>query len=202
MAEATRLQNAIREAEERIMATVEPCITRQIRELENRFETQFTNVQEAMRGIGLQMSELTAARRHGGAGDGATRPATRLTRLDFPNFNHGNVESWIAKCESFFVLDGTQEGDKVSVASIALDDNSFRWFQSLEQGSNNRLTWPNFTEASKMQFGLQFDSPMEELKKLVQTGLLEVYQESFDNLVGITTLMESQKLQCYLGGLQ
>ncbi|KAI5430627.1 hypothetical protein KIW84_035006 [Lathyrus oleraceus] len=72
MAEATRLQNAIREAEERIMGTVEPCITRQIRELENRFETQFTNVQEAMCGTGLHMSELTAARRHGGAGDGAT----------------------------------------------------------------------------------------------------------------------------------
>lgn len=184
------------------MATVEPCITRQIRELENRFETQFTNVQEAMRGIGLQMSELTAARRHGGAGDGATRPATRLTRLDFPKFTRDDVESWIAKCERFFSLDGTQEGDKVSVASIALDDNSFRWFQSLEQGSNGRLTWPNFTEALKMRFSLEFDSPMEELKKLVQTGSLEAYQESFDNLVGRTALTESQKLQCYLGGLQ
>lgn len=71
------------------------------------------------------------------------------------------MESWIAKCECFFVLDGMQEGDKVSVASIALDDNSFRWFQSLEQGSNGRLTWPNFANALKMQFGLEFDSPME-----------------------------------------
>ncbi|CAI8593475.1 unnamed protein product [Vicia faba] len=104
MAEATRMQNAIREAEERIMMAVEPCITRQIRELENHFETQFTNVQEAMRGIGLQMEELTAARRHGGNGDGATRPAMRLTRLDFPKFTRDDVESWIAKCERFFVV--------------------------------------------------------------------------------------------------
>ncbi|KAI5414704.1 hypothetical protein KIW84_040249 [Lathyrus oleraceus] len=53
-----------------------------------------------------------------------------------------------------------------------------------------------------MRFGLEFDSPMEKLKKLVQTSSLEAYQESFDNLVGRTALTESQKLQCYLGGLQ
>ncbi|KAI5398153.1 hypothetical protein KIW84_063808 [Lathyrus oleraceus] len=53
-----------------------------------------------------------------------------------------------------------------------------------------------------MRFGLEFDLPMEELKKLVQTGSLEAYQESVDNLVCRTTLTEYQKLQCYLGGLQ
>lgn len=53
-----------------------------------------------------------------------------------------------------------------------------------------------------MQFVLEFDLLMEELKKLVQTGSLEAYQKSIDNLVCRTTLTESQKLQCYLGGLQ
>lgn len=71
MAGATRLQNAIREEEERIMATVEPCITRKILNLENRFELQFTNVQETMCRIRLQMSELAVAHRHGGADDKA-----------------------------------------------------------------------------------------------------------------------------------
>nr|CAJ00278.1 hypothetical protein [Lotus japonicus] len=201
MAEATRFQSSIREAEERIMAAMDPCIARHMRELELRFETQFNGFQEAMRGIGLQVTDLASARRSRTPGDGDHRMPTRLTRLDFPKFSKDDVDSWIAKCERFFALDGTPEGERVAVASIAMDESSFRWFQGLEQGTVGRVTWPEFAAALRTRFGVEFESPMEELKRLVQQGNLEEYHEAFDNLACRTELSESLKLQCYLGGL-
>ncbi|XP_057417585.1 uncharacterized protein LOC130711837 [Lotus japonicus] len=205
MADATRLQSAIREAEERFAATIEPSIDERMRGFEERIklsmESRFNSFQETLRGVGLQMAELSTARRTRGGGDGEHRVATRLTRLDFPKFNREDVDSWLAKCERFFALDSTPEDDRVAVASIALDESSFRWFQSLEQSTVGRLAWKEFATAVKIRFGLEFESPMEELKRLVQTGSLDEYQEAFDNLIGRTELTEGQKLQCYLGGL-
>ncbi|XP_057453401.1 uncharacterized protein LOC130745246 [Lotus japonicus] len=201
MAEATRFQSSIREDEERIMAAMDPCIARHMRELELRFEAQFNRFQEAMRGIGLQVTDLASARRSRAPGDGDHKMPTRLTRLDFPKFNKDDVDSWIAKCERFFALDGTPEGERVTVASIAMDESSFRWFQGLEQGTVGRVAWPEFATALRSRFGVEFESPMEELKRLVQQGNLEEYHEAFDNLACRTELSESLKLQCYLGGL-
>ncbi|XP_057442060.1 uncharacterized protein LOC130733807 [Lotus japonicus] len=199
MAEATRLQSSIREAEERITATIEPCISRHLRELEQRFELQLNGFQEAMRGLGLQMTEMSSRRR--GANDGEHRMPTRLTRLDFPKFNRDEAESWLVKCERFFTLDNTPEAEKVAIASIAMDESSFRWFQTLEQSTTGPVSWMQFSDAVKVRFGTEFDSPLEELKRLVQTGTLEDYQEAFDTLAARTDLSEPQKLQVYLGGL-
>lgn len=57
MAEATRFQSAICEAEERIMAAIDPCITRHLHEWEQRFEIQVNGFQKAMSGIGLQVTD-------------------------------------------------------------------------------------------------------------------------------------------------
>ncbi|XP_057417914.1 uncharacterized protein LOC130712097 [Lotus japonicus] len=201
MAEATRFQSSIREAEERIMAAMDPCIARHMRELELRFETQFNGFQEAMRGIGLQVTDLASSRRSKTASDGDYRMPTRLMRLDFLKFSKEDVDSWIAKCERFFALGGTPESERVAIASIALDESSFRWFQGLDQGTVCRVTWPEFAAALRTRFGVEFESPMEELKRLTQQGNLEEYHEAFDNLAYRTELSEQLKLQCSLGGL-
>lgn len=183
------------------MAAIDPCITRHLHEWEQRFEIQVNGFQKAMSGIGLQVTDQAAARGNRGGGNGDYRVPSRLTRLDFPSFNREDVDSWIAKCDRFFALDGTPEGEKVTTASIALDENSFRWFQSLEQSTLGRLSWLIFSEALRIRFGSEFDSSIEELKRLVQKGSLDEYQEALDNLACRTDLNEAQKLQCYLGGL-
>ena len=200
MAEATRFQSSLREVEERVMATMDPCVARHIQELEQRLESQFNGFQETMRGLGLQVVDLSSNRR-GRTTEGEYRMPTRLTRLDFPKFIKEDVDSWIAKCERFFRLDGTPEADRVAIASIALDESSFRWFQGLEQSTGGNVTWLEFAASLRVRFGVDFESPMEELKRLVQNGNLEEYHEAFDNLACRIELAEQLKLQCYLGGL-
>lgn len=42
---------------------------------------------------------------------------TRFTKVDMPRFTCEDVVGWISKCESYFVLDKTPEGHKVTMAS-------------------------------------------------------------------------------------
>src|ERR1044072_3111488 len=103
------------------MAAMDPCIARHMRELETKFETQFNGFHEAMRGGGLQVAEFTSSRRNRATAEGDYRMPTRLTQLYFPKFSKDDVDSWIAKCEQSFALAGTPEGERVAIASIAMD---------------------------------------------------------------------------------
>lgn len=45
----------------------------------------------------------------------------------------------------------------------------------MKQDTKGRLSWAHFTEALRVRFSSKFDSPMEELKRLVQTGNLDEF---------------------------
>ncbi|KAJ1407468.1 Retrotransposon gag domain [Sesbania bispinosa] len=153
MAEATRHQVVVREAEERIMAAVNP----RFEAMEHRMD----DLQELVGGLGMQISEL-----------------------------------------GFFALDDTPEGNKVTLASIAMDEVSYQWFQGLERSFSGRITWRLLVDAMKVRFGAVYEDPMEELVQLRQTGSLSEYQEAFDGLVCKVDLNETQKLSCYVAGLK
>lgn len=49
-----------------------------------------------------------------------TRSNNRFSRIDFPKFDGSDVESWIQRCEHFFIIDETPERLKVRYASVVL----------------------------------------------------------------------------------
>ncbi|KAJ1442174.1 hypothetical protein SESBI_00989 [Sesbania bispinosa] len=133
MAEATRHQAAVREAEERIMAAVNP----RFEAMEHRMD----DLQELVRGLGMQISELGQNQNQVWRNRGEHNVSTRFTKLEFPRFTREDVNGWISKCERFFALDDTPEGNKVTLASIAMDEVSYQWFQGFERSFSGRITW-------------------------------------------------------------
>ncbi|KAJ1422779.1 Retrotransposon gag domain [Sesbania bispinosa] len=175
MAEATRHQAAVHEAEERIMVAVNP----RFEAMEHRMD----DLQELVRGLGMQISELGQNQNQVWRNRGEHNVSTRFMKLEFPRFTREDVNGWISKCERFFALDDTPEGNKVTLASIAMDEESYQWFQGLERSFSGRITWRLLVDTMKVRFGAVYEDPMEELVQLRQTGSLSEYQEAFDGLV-------------------
>ncbi|KAJ1412618.1 Retrotransposon gag domain [Sesbania bispinosa] len=194
LAEATRHQAAVREAEERIMAAVNP----RFEAMEHRMD----DLQELVRGLGMQISELGQYQNQVWRNRGEHNVSTRFTKLEFPRFTREDVNGWISKCERLFALDDTPEGNKVTLASIAMDEVSYQWFQGFERSFSGRITWRLLVDAMKVRFGEVYEDPMEKLVQLRQTGSLSEYQEAFDGLVCKVDLNETQKLSCYVAGLK
>lgn len=113
-----------------------------------------------------------------------------------------DVVGWLSKCEDYFGLNQTPETNKVTMASLALDESGYQWYDGLKKSSAEPVVWRTFTEGIKVRFSSTLRRPLEELVQLKQTGNLSDYQEKFEKIACRSNLSEEQKLDCYLGGLK
>jgi len=96
------------------------------------------------------------------------------------------VLGWIYKCEQFFEVDNIVDNVRVKVASIHLNGKALLWHQSYmkNRGVGDWPHWTEYKSAITIRFGAKpFDDLLAELMKLMQVGMVEQYQESFDSLL-------------------
>jgi len=161
-----------------------------------------SNLNELITGLSRQVMHMSTQNQgEGTQTSNSYSNLSRLSRVDFPKFDGGDVQGWVYKCESFFGIDGTPDHAKVRVASIHLEGKALLWHQSYMRSVNlgQWPVWERYKEAILSRFGRKpFDDPLSELMKLRQTGLVEHYQDAFDALlIRIEDLLVGHAISCF-----
>lgn len=69
-----------------------------------------------------------------------TRSNNRFSRIDFPKFDGSEVDSWIQRCEHFFVIDETPERLKVRYASVSVEGRAVQWHNNYIKSSGKSVS--------------------------------------------------------------
>lgn len=155
MVDAMWSQVAVKEIEDRVDKRM------------NQFEGELTSIHDMVRGLSLQIREMVQImQRNQGQNKDNYQAPTRFTWMNMCEFTREDVMGWISKCQKFSSLDGTPEGNKVVMTSIAMDEQSYQWFQAFEESRDGKITWQEFVEAIKMRFCSLYDHLVEELVRL------------------------------------
>lgn len=129
--------------------------------------------------------------------------ASRMTKVEFPRFEGGDLRSWLYKYNQFFQLDDTEDAPKVGLSAIHLEGRALLWHQNYMKKCQNVLSkWTKYTEEITMRFDELYDDLMVELKAHKQIGIVQEYNDLFDALSGRLNLFEDHLLSCYLRGLE
>ena len=90
-----------------------------------------------------------------------------------------------------------------SVLSLHLEGSALHWHKNFLKLKGRVPMWGEYALAMKSRFGaLAYEDPMEEIKKLRQTGLVKDYLQSFDALLDMVQLGEEQAVSYFLAGLR
>ncbi|PHT92339.1 hypothetical protein T459_00221 [Capsicum annuum] len=102
----------------------------------------------------------------------------RWSRMEFLKFFEYDLRSWLFKIEQFFSMENIAPEDKVTIESMQLEGEAIQWF------------------------GIDFDDPMEEIKKINQRRSVREYQAAFERSLTRVNLSEENAISCYIGGLK
>lgn len=127
---------------------------------------ELAQMQEFM--IELSQQVLGTLHQNTNTQKGQYRAPTRFTKMDLPRFMKEDVVGWLSKCESYFDLDQTPEDHKVTMASLVLDEEGYRWYDGLKSSSLDPITWRVFAEGLRVRFQATIQRPLEELMQLKQ----------------------------------
>ncbi|XP_075098837.1 uncharacterized protein LOC142175749 [Nicotiana tabacum] len=103
---------------------------------------------------------------------------SRWSRMEFLRFNGEDLKSWLFKIEQFFSMEKVPAEERVEVAAMQLEGEAIQWhlvFMRYRQYLKP-ATWTEYVMAMMERFGVDFDDPMEEIKKIRQTGTVKEYQ--------------------------
>ncbi|GKB83565.1 hypothetical protein Tco_0950460 [Tanacetum coccineum] len=100
-------------------------------------------------------------------------PFSRVTKVEFLKFSGEYVRGWMFRCEQFFTIDNTTDEGKINLISIHLYDIALMWHRQFMRLMRDIVTWPMYREAILQRFGLAYDDPLAEIKKLSQTGSIQ-----------------------------
>lgn len=124
-------------------------------------------------------------------------------KLDFPRFGGKNLRDWIFRVEQFFDYYGMSDYDRLTIASVHLDQDVIPWFQMMQR-ANPFSSWHVFTRALKLDFSPSvYECPRSTLFKLMQIGTVGEYYMDFTSLANIVDGLSSEALMdCFLSGLK
>lgn len=127
----------------------------------------------------------------------------RSVKLDFPRFDGSNVRDWIFRAGQFFDYYETPDHDRLTIASVHLDQDVIPWFQMMQKANPFR-SWRVFTRALEMDFGPSiYECPRSTLFKLTQTGSVSEFYLEFTALANrVDGLSTDALLDCFLSGLK
>lgn len=124
-------------------------------------------------------------------------------RLKFPKYQGGDPLNWVYQAERFFRYDGTEEDQKVLIASFHLEETALRWFQAADKAHpfNN---WEEFSTAICRRFGpTEYDDFQAMLSKIIQKTSVRAYQEEFERISNrVEGWSDSAMKSVYLSGLR
>lgn len=99
--------------------------------------------------------------------------------MEFPKFFYGDPTKWLFKADQFFSFQGTDEADKVSLASFHLigEANQWRqWFNKTYSEESMNITWTSFVEKLWARFGPTYGEDFNEaLSRVQEIGSLRDY---------------------------
>ncbi|XP_019420680.1 PREDICTED: uncharacterized protein LOC109330865 [Lupinus angustifolius] len=129
---------------------------------------------------------------------------TQLSRIEFPRFDGTNVKEWLYQCETYFMVDNTQEEFKVKLAIMHFEGKALKWHHAYVRSMwvNSLPTWGEYVKTLIERFGEVYDDPIAELMKLRQKGTIVEYHKEFDVVITRLDRFEDYILSCFLSGLK
>ncbi|GKD96782.1 omega-3 fatty acid desaturase, endoplasmic reticulum-like protein [Tanacetum coccineum] len=126
---------------------------------------------------------------------------SRLAKVEFPKFQGDNVRDWAFKCDQFFAVDNTPEGEKVKIVSVHLDDKALLWHRQFVKIIGDNVGWEMYKTAIIQRFGSVFEDPMAALKNVKYEKNAKEYQDVFDTLLCRVDISPEHAMSLYLGRL-
>ena len=176
----------------------------------DKIPRSISDLSDLMMGLSVQITKLVSEKDGEVQNESLSTPprngnspypySTRLTKIEFPKFNGEGLKSWLYKCNQFFELDNVNDPQRVKLAAIHLEGRALLWHQNYVKGKGV-ISWTQYVQDITYRFGELYDDPMTDLKALKQTGTIQEYHDSFDNLASRLNLSQEHLLSCYLGGL-
>ncbi|GJY35392.1 retrotransposon-related protein [Tanacetum coccineum] len=127
----------------------------------------------------------------------------RLTKVEFPKFDGEDVIGWLYKVNKFFEMD--QIGDdqqRLRLVSMHVFGKALNWHKQFMGKFGEVVTWGVYETHIKKRFEFVFKDPMVKLKNLKQTTNVEVYQDSFEELLNKVELNKSYVISLFIRGLK
>jgi hypothetical protein len=95
----------------------------------------------------------------------------------------GNLPKiWLDNCNNYFTIYNTEEGMKVTYATMHLQDNAAKWWQAYKQG-HTWSSWTAFSSIVLSKFGADdFRNAINDLLAIKQSGTVEEYTVAFQAL--------------------
>ncbi len=107
----------------------------------------------------------------------------RLPKLDFPQFDGSDPQSWRMRCEHYFGVYGTHPNLWVRVATIYFMGRATSWLRS-SRAHEVFVDWSRFCEAVNQKFDRnQHRQLIRQLDQIKQTGSVSEFYERFDDLM-------------------
>lgn len=107
----------------------------------------------------------------------------RLPKLDFPQFDGSDPQSWRMRCEHYFGVYGTHPNLWVRIATIYFMGRAASWLRS-SRAHEVFVDWGRFYEAVNRKFDRnQHRQLIRQLDQIKQTGSVSEFYERFDDLM-------------------
>lgn len=122
-------------------------------------------------------------------------------------FDGSNPRIWIKKCMKYFTLCKILDNQKVDLASLYLIGKAESWYNSYIV-VRRQVDWEDFVVDLCSRFKEDIGSNVvEEFNKLSQSGTIDEYLDTFENLKGLMPqrnplLPEEYFLDSFMGGLK
>ena len=106
-----------------------------------------------------------------------------MPKMEFPRFDGEGVRMWLDNCESYFLLYQIPKNFKLMSASLHLRGNAAHWYQSVKF-TDICSSWQAFGAAVLTEVDMNIHRTcMRDLLVLKQTGTVQEYRNSFNQLV-------------------
>lgn len=123
--------------------------------------------------------------------------------VEFGRFQGANPEAWIFQAERYFDFYGTEDDQKLTMASFYLDGEALEWYRWLFR-NNQLLGWTHFAE--KVQIRLKekgLESAEGRLVKLRQVTTVSELQGRFEAIANETDdVYDRLLMRLFISGLR
>ncbi|GKB50488.1 reverse transcriptase [Tanacetum coccineum] len=127
----------------------------------------------------------------------------RLTKVEFLKFDGEEVVSWLYRVNNFFEMDHIVENEqKVRLVSMHLFGKALNWQKYFMSKFGEVMTWEVYRTHVQKWFESIFEDPVVELKNLRQTISVQVYQDSFEELLNKVDIKDAYAVSLFIGGLK
>ncbi|GJW80097.1 putative nucleotidyltransferase, ribonuclease H [Tanacetum coccineum] len=117
--------------------------------------------------------------------------------------NGDEVPSWLYRVNKFFEIDHiSDDAQKIRLDSMHMFGKALNWHKHFMAKFREVVTWDVYQTHVKKRFESVFEDPIVALKNLKQSTTIQVYQESFKELLNKVDLRNEYAISLFIGGLK